>query len=175
MWSVYLVLLLLAAVLLFAARFVVRALWRGGAGGRAALAVGLVLGGWAVYRVAVPSEAAYLDEFARLSGVRLPDSVRIVERDATFPNHRGEYSACFIARVPAAQVPALQTRLGTPVAGAAVKPCRPFGNAWAPGSAAQHYEISSQAPNQEGRVGVTLDAAGWLMAEWRVRKRLKTQ
>lgn len=173
MWTLYLLLILLAAVVLLVGRLIVRALWRAGPVGRSALLVGLAILGWAGYRALVPAPAAYLDEFAELSGVRLPDSTRIVERDASFPDRHGYYRACFMARLPAAELAAITARLGPAQSSGALQACRARGQAPAPGAAIVRYDLARALLGEQATVNITVDPAqGWLRAEWQVRRQL---
>ena len=132
---------------------------------RAAIAIGVALLGWLLYRAAVPSPSAYLDEFARLTGVRLDGEV--IDRRAAFPDRRGEYDACMTVRAPPVVLPSQWGR-GQP--GSGLQPCTPGGARAASG--AIHYQLSRDLP-EPARIEIALDPAGGLLqARWHVRKRL---
>lgn len=169
MWTVYLLVCVLLLVVCVVGRLVVRALWRAGPVGRASLAVGVALCGWGLYRAAVPATGAYLDEFARLSGVRLPASSEVLARQASFPDRYGRYTACFFARVAPSELPALQARMGAALRAPDAAVCKAM--VIRPGSA--RYGLRSNRPGEQAALTVTVDPArGWLIAQWQVRRQL---
>lgn len=47
-----------------------------------------------IYRAIYPGEAFYRAEFERISGTAVPDSARFVLKEASFPDHFGDYTSC---------------------------------------------------------------------------------
>jgi hypothetical protein len=107
-------LLLLVVVSIFViAGFALRWLRRRGRIGQCALGLAALGVGWALFEAIYPSDAVYIAELNRLSGVRLPDDASFLEKTASFPDLHGDYSACFIVRLTAAEMTAFEAALGT--------------------------------------------------------------
>lgn len=111
--EIFLVLAALLLVLLLAGGLV-RWLWRKGVRGRTFLALLTVGLAWNVYDAIYPDESFYVAEFTRLSTITLPSPVEFLEKQATFPDHFGDYSACFIVRIPADSMNSLMAQLDAP-------------------------------------------------------------
>ena len=105
------------AVAVFASRWLLR---RGRVGrvilGLMSAALGLMSAAlvWFVYEALYPPESFYLSEFERLTRISLPKQSQFVEKTATFPDHFGDYSACFIVRLSPEDIAALTAVLGVP-------------------------------------------------------------
>jgi len=106
--------LLLSAVLLglFTAFIVSRWLWRRGVLGRVLLIVAAAGMAWSIYDAIHPSESFYTVELNRLVQINLPSNGEFLEKTATFPDHFGDYSACFIVRFPPDAISNLRLQLG---------------------------------------------------------------
>jgi hypothetical protein len=130
MWIVYLavgVALVLALVAVF--YFVARLLWRQGPAGKVVVVLVLLALGPTLYRAGVPSRAAYLDEFTRLSGLVLPASTEVLERSASFPDHKGRYRACMMVRLAPSEAQAVQRRLQLSLPAQQLQSCGTTGRA----------------------------------------------
>lgn len=173
MWIVYLgvgVALVLALVAVF--WFVARLLWRSGVVGKLLVVLVLLALGPTLYRAIVPSRAAYLDEFTRLSGLVLPESAEVVGRSASFPDYRGRYRACMMLRLAPVDAQALQRRLIVPLPPQRLRPCGMVGQVDG-FDLALRYRVTHRGPLEEAVMTIFIEPrSGYVKAEWQIHKHL---
>lgn len=106
----------LAALLLvlFLATVIVRWFWRKGVRGRAFLGVLAGVLAWNVHGAMYPDDSFYVAEFQHLSTLTLPSTVEFLEKQATFPDIFGDYTACFIVRISSDGMNSLLDQLDAP-------------------------------------------------------------
>ena len=104
------VLLLVVLALLYV---LVRWLWLKGLYGRLLLAAGFLCALRSIYGAVYPPDSFYTAELQRLVKVSLPAEAQFIYKTATYPDIHGDYSACFIVRLPAVALDKLKTSIAS--------------------------------------------------------------
>ena len=64
--------------------------------------VGFLWFAWSIYDAVYPPESFYVAELKNMVKVNLPSDAQFQFKTATYPDIHGDYSACFIVRLPQA-------------------------------------------------------------------------
>ncbi|GEM_PF-3550426 len=136
----------------------VRWLWRKGRYGRLLLAVGFLGVLWSIYDAAYPPESFYAAELQRLVKVSLPAEAQFVYKTATYPDIHGDYSACFIVRLPAVAFEKLKVSIASePTHEAKSFGCANMDKTLKPLNAmANQYTLTKRATREDAEIFIDL-------------------
>jgi hypothetical protein len=131
----------------------VRWLWFKGRYGRLLLTAGFLGVLWLIYDAVYPPESFYAAELQRLVNVSLPAEAQFVYKTATYPDIHGDYSACFIVRLPAVALDKLKTSIASEPA----HETKSFGCAQKPLNAmANQYTLTKRATREDAEIFIEL-------------------
>lgn len=131
-------------------------LWKRGRVGQSMLAL-VVLGFcWPLYSAFYPSESFYRDELHRLAQVDLPQGVIFLEKETTFPDHFGDYSACFIVRLAPSAMDEFKSKLGAGVpVNELLSSCKPGASRLSKAEAIA-FDLTPRATREDAVISVQL-------------------
>lgn len=148
--------LLVILGLLFLGAWLVRWLWKHGPIWRGLLVLGGVGFCWSLYSAYYPSESFYGEELQRLTKVDLPSGVVFLEKEVSFPDHFGDYSACFIVRLPPSAMEEFKSKLGVgSVSKEPVSGCNP-GAPKVSSSEALAFDLTARATREDAIIAMQL-------------------
>ncbi|MFB9243627.1 hypothetical protein IV454_28500 [Massilia antarctica] len=88
------------------------AIWRNGRLGKAIIGLAAAGLAWPVYQALYPPEEFYVSAIKNFANLTIPANAVFLNKEASFPDFTGDYSACFVVRLTPAAMAEFTKQLG---------------------------------------------------------------